>query len=133
MKNFKSNKEYKDNNNDDNNDDNNDYDNNDYDDDDDNNKIKNNKLNYFKLDEKYEPPKTYGLNNSNQIIPNYYQKYDQKLKIMDISYYEIIKDDIRNFRYLNDYQLDYIKNLSDKHKNELIELFNNSLKAIVDS
>lgn len=74
----------------------------------------------------YEPPKEHGLTNSECIIPSYYKK--NKNNILVVDYYEIIKDDIRNFRPLNKYQLEYIMNLEDKYKNELINIFNNSLK-----
>ena len=36
----------------------------------------------------------------------------------------MIKDDIRNYRPLNEYQLEYIKKLDDETKNELIHIFN---------
>jgi hypothetical protein len=76
----------------------------------------------------WEPPYEPGLSNCERIIPSYYiQKTN---KILEIDYYEMIKDDIRNFRKLNQYQLDYIENLSHKYKNELIHIFNDCLKSI---
>lgn len=76
----------------------------------------------------WEPPKTHGLSNSERIIPSYY--IHPTKKILDIDYYEIIKDDIRNLRKLNQYQLYYIENLPHKYKNEIIHIFNDCLKSI---
>ena len=72
----------------------------------------------------YEPPKESGLSNSNVIIPSYYNLHKDPSKMFNIDYYEIIKDDIRNFRILNEYQLEYIKNLSHECKNELFDIYN---------
>jgi hypothetical protein len=72
----------------------------------------------------YEPPKEHGLSNSNVIIPSYYKLDKNPSKIFSIDYYEIIKDDIRNFRPLNKYQLEYIKKLSHEQKNELFDIYN---------
>ena len=72
----------------------------------------------------YSPPKEPGLNNSQIIIPKYYCLAKHPSKIPDIDYYEIIKDDIRNFRKLNTYQIEYIKQLSHADKDELLELYN---------
>jgi hypothetical protein len=78
----------------------------------------------------YEPPKEHGLSNSNVIIPAYYHIDRHPSKILNIDYYEIIKDDIRNFRTLNSYQLEYIKKLSHEQKNELFDLFNSCMDTI---
>lgn len=78
----------------------------------------------------YNPPAEPGLANSNVIIPGYYHLHNNPSKIMSINYYEIIKDDIRNLRPLNKYQLEFVKNLSDEQKNELFELFNSCLETI---
>ena len=62
----------------------------------------------------WKPPENAGLNNCNVIIPNYYfNTYD---KAIDIEYITIIKDDIRNMRTLNFYQLEYIKTLPHEEK-----------------
>jgi hypothetical protein len=84
-------------------------------------------LNENTYDEKnsfdYEPPKEHGLSNCNFIIPEYYHLSKHPSKILNIDYYEIIKDDIRNFRILNSYQIEYIKKLSHVQKmNYLIYL-----------
>ena len=78
----------------------------------------------------WEPPKEPGLQNSSPIIPQYYHIHKNSSKIVDIDYYEIIKDDIRNFRPLNKYQMKYIKVLSDEYKNEIMELFNECLSSL---
>ena len=74
----------------------------------------------------YEPPNKYGLSNSDVIIPKYY--YKDKTKILSVNYYDIIKDDIRNYRVLNNYQLEYIKKLPNECKNKLFDIFNDCLK-----
>lgn len=80
----------------------------------------------------YEPPKEPGLANANIIIPEYYHLAKDPSKIASIDYYEIIKDDIRNLRALNEYQIKYIKDLPDEYKNELLELFNRCLIVLKD-
>lgn len=76
----------------------------------------------------WEPPKHHGLNNSFIIIPQYYQNKNQK--ILKIDYYEMILDDIRNLRKLNEHQLNFIKNLDDDSKQELILEFNKLFDVI---
>ena len=66
--------------------------------------------------------------NSNVIIPPYYSLHKNPTKIFDANYFEIIKDDIRNYRALNEYQLKYVKELSHENKNELFDLFNKCMK-----
>jgi len=68
------------------------------------------------------PPKTHGLSNSFIIIPQYYIR-DNK-SILSIDYFNIITDDIRNLRKLNEYQLEYIKTLNDEDKHILFLEFN---------
>jgi hypothetical protein len=77
---------------------------------------------------RWEPPKENGLRNSISIIPGYYNH--ARIDYFNLNYFEIIKDDIRNMRTLNNYQMDYIKQLSSHEKNELIEIFNQCLSAI---
>jgi len=74
------------------------------------------------------PPKFHGLNNSLQIIPQYYKKCGDK--ILKIDYYEMIIDDIRNCRKLNEYQLNFIKKLDDERKHKLFLEFNNLFDVI---
>ena len=79
----------------------------------------------------WESPKEHGLKNSNAIIPDYYK--NSKNKILNIDYYDIIEDDIRNLRPLNEYQMEYIFNLNDKCKNKLLIIFNDCLQFFNDS
>jgi hypothetical protein len=89
--------------------------------------------------ETWIPPSRSGLSNSEPIIPSYYLKkfeffFNNKIyeaKFIDMDYLSIIKDDIRNMRKLNKYQLSFIKhNLSDEDKNEIIELMNMCIENI---
>lgn len=77
----------------------------------------------------WEPPKQHGLSNSERIIPNYYKIPDKQ--IPNIDYYDIIKDDIRNYRSLNNFQLKFIMNLEDKYKNEILVLFNTCMASFM--
>ena len=90
----------------------------------------------------WKPPSRPGLSNSEPIIPTYYlkkmeffynnEKYEAKY--IDKDYLCIIKDDLRNLRKLNRYQLSFIKyNLSDEDKNEVIDLMNLSIDHMVDT
>lgn len=76
----------------------------------------------------WKPPKKHGLDNSFIIIPKYYQKAGEK--ILKIDYYNMIIDDIRNCRKLNDYQLNFIKDLDDDKKLKLFIEFNNLFDVI---
>ena len=80
----------------------------------------------------YEPPEEHGLENSNTIIPAYYHLDKHPSRILNVDYLHMIKDDIRNFRQLNNYQIEYIKDLSHEDKNDLLELFNDSIGAFKD-
>ena len=73
------------------------------------------------------PPDKHGLSNSDVIIPAYYNLHKNPSKILDLDFFEIIKDDIKNLRPLNKYQLKYIKEIKDEYKYELIEIFNECL------
>jgi hypothetical protein len=75
-------------------------------------------------------PKQHGLENADVIIPSYYEIHKYPSKIFNLDYYEIIKDDIRNYRELNKYQMEYIKEIKDVYKYELIELYNKCIKSI---
>jgi hypothetical protein len=84
----------------------------------------------YDCDEGWIPPEEHGLNNCDYILPAYYHYHKMPDKIVDIDYYEIIKDDIRNYRVLNKYQLKYIADLPDELKTELFRLFNECTIAI---
>ena len=64
------------------------------------------------------------MDNADVIIPSYYEIHKHPSKIFNIDFFEIIKDDIRNYRELNKYQLEYIKEIKDEYKYEIIVLFN---------
>ena len=76
------------------------------------------------------PPAKPGLSNCQAIIPNYYpRKYNT---ILDIDYLTIIKDDIKNCRVLNSYQMEYIQSLNTHEKQELFVLFNQCVQMFND-
>lgn len=64
------------------------------------------------------------------IIPQYYFNNNDPSKILNINYYDIIKDDIRNYRVLKKNQLEYIKKLPSECKYQLIDIFNDCLRII---
>ena len=76
----------------------------------------------------WEPPKINGLNNSTAIIPDYQKRKDQT--ILNVDYYDMIIEDIRNFRKLNEYQLSFIKKLDDESKQKIIIEFNKLIDII---
>uniref|UniRef100_A0A6C0IBL1 Uncharacterized protein n=1 Tax=viral metagenome TaxID=1070528 RepID=A0A6C0IBL1_9ZZZZ len=81
--------------------------------------------------EKWVPPDTHGLNNSDRIIPTYYLPSNMnRHNVLRVDYHYMILDDIRNVRPLNKYQLDYIKNsLHESDKQKIIEEFNNVIMS----
>jgi len=90
----------------------------------------------------WNPPKKHGLQNSQQIIPNYYfhshhniQKLigENENKLLEIDYLFMIKDDIRNMRKLNQYQIDYIQSLDDITKNEIIHEFHEAFNTMIET
>ena len=89
-------------------------------------------INDIKFEENYDwtPPTENGLKNSDYIIPQYYQLHKNPKKIFNIDYFEMIKDDIRNFRPLNKYKLEYIKSLPNEYKDELLEIFNSCIETV---
>jgi hypothetical protein len=71
----------------------------------------------------WKPPLKNGLDNSEQIISSNHFK-DKSFINNDIDYFKVIKDDILNHKFLNDKQLEYIKNLNNQDKFELIQIYN---------
>jgi len=75
-------------------------------------------------------PSKHGLDNSEIILPSYYQSTN-KSKYIDIDYIAVIKDDIRNFRKLNRYQIEYItNNIDEDTKTDILSILldvNNNL------
>ena len=88
----------------------------------------------FKSDELFvwDKPKEHGLNNCDYIIEPYYQIHKNIRDALDIDYFAIIKDDIRNFRKLNEYKLDYINKLPAEYKTELLEIYNECMNCIIE-
>jgi hypothetical protein len=70
----------------------------------------------------WEPPKKSGLDNSEEIISSIYFK--NKNIITNIDFFQVIKDDIRNYKTLTHNQIEYIKNTTNEEKFELIEIYN---------
>jgi len=101
---------------------------------------KKNKKNTNEEEIEWMPPSMPGLNNSEQIIPTYYLKKTglvneegEEIKYINIDYLSIIKDDIRNLRKLNKYQIDYIKNNVDAEtKNEIMDELIHSNRTCID-
>lgn len=77
----------------------------------------------------WKPPTTYGLNNSERILPEHYFKSNHKTFNQIDMFYEITKD-IRNLKPLEELQLMYIKNLPKEKIVELLEIYNNCFKSI---
>lgn len=76
-----------------------------------------------------QPPTSYGLDNSQRIIPEHYFGSNQKsFKEIDM-FYELTKD-IRNLKPLNDIQLTYVKNLPKEKIIELLKIYNSCLESI---
>lgn len=100
------------------------------------NKLSPSLIKYFKPDKNiniqtdWQPPKHHGLNNSFIIIPNYYKKTGDK--ILKIDYFDMIIDNIRNLKKLNDHQLNFIKDLDDDSKQKIFIEMNNLFDTIYD-
>jgi len=72
----------------------------------------------------WKPPEKPGLDNSDGIsycLKNY-------MGMAEIDFFKKIKHDIRNYQKLSDRQLDYIKDLNNHDKFELIEIYNEILQ-----
>jgi len=79
----------------------------------------------------WNPPEKYGLTNCEYIIPTYYN--NTVTNLFDMDYYEMINDDIRNYRKLNKYQVNYIKSLDHDRKNKIIEALHVCINSLYDS
>ena len=53
-------------------------------------------------------------------------------KSWELDTYSILKDDITNYKKLNEYQLLYIENLTEKQKIEIIKLYDKMFNYIKD-
>lgn len=74
----------------------------------------------------WKPPLKPGLDNSKEIFSSGYLKTKD-----DIDEFKIIKDQIIHFRKLTDKQLDYIKNLNNEQKFELIQIYNKVMDSTI--
>ena len=80
-----------------------------------------------------EAPETYGLQNSESILPIYYNFANKPIDyVLHIDYLKIIEDDIRNMRKLRPFQLKYINDLNNETKFRIIKLLNETIGAISD-
>jgi hypothetical protein len=75
------------------------------------------------------PPKKSGLDNSEEIISSIYFKNKNKNTITNVDFFQVIKDDIQNYKTLTYNQIQYIKNTSNEEKFELIEIYNKLINA----
>ena len=66
----------------------------------------------------WKPPAKSGLDNSERIISI------SSSKSVDVDFFNTIKENIINYKKLTDKQLEYIKNLNNEQKFELIQLYN---------
>ena len=69
--------------------------------------LENDSRNHFFTD--WQPPATYGLENSERIIPEHY--FDSTLGFNEINMFDELIKDIRNMKPLNDIQLNHVKKL----------------------
>jgi hypothetical protein len=71
----------------------------------------------------WRPPEKSGLSNSEPIIKN--------KQNIDNEQFNKLKDDIKYFRKLTDEQLEFIKNLDNSKKLEIIQIYQNCLNYII--
>ena len=81
----------------------------------------------------WKAPPFHGLRNSPRIIPEYYMTTHLKNGILNINYYDMIIDDIRNLRPLSVYQMKYIrKKLTPDEYYEIIYEYNQAMHAYME-
>jgi hypothetical protein len=82
-----------------------------------------------KIDTDWIPPPSNGFNGEDRIIPTYYFTNN---KIPIINTIEIIKDDIRNMRYVRIIFIEYLRTRSSKVEIiEILELYNETFKILL--
>jgi hypothetical protein len=82
----------------------------------------------------WKPPPFHGLRNSSRIIPEYYTSTNLKNGILNINYYDMIIDDIRNLRPLSHYQMKYIrKNLTHTEYYNIIYEYNQVMQVYLET
>ena len=74
------------------------------------------------------PPSKSGLDNSKEIVSSSYFN-NKGVSLNDVDFFKVIKDDIINYKTLSDRQLNYIKNLNNEEKFELIKIYNRILDS----
>jgi hypothetical protein len=77
----------------------------------------------------WKPPMKPGLDNSEKIISSNYCKNSN----LNIDFFKVIKDDIINYKKLTDRQLEYIKNLNNEEKFELIQLYDKMIEVTINN
>jgi hypothetical protein len=77
----------------------------------------------------WTPPSKPGLDNSKEIISSNYCKNSN----YDVDFFKVIKDDILNYKKLTDRQLEYIKNLNNEEKFELIQLYDKMIEVTINN
>jgi len=78
-------------------------------------------------------PNTYGIENSDQIIPPYYLSgQDLHGRLFECDFHYSILDSIRNIRVLSKYQMQYVEQLSIEECLEIIREFNKAMVFVVN-
>ncbi len=72
--------------------------------------------------------KRHSLNTSFIEVPNFYINTGEK--ILKFDYFNMIINDIRDFKKLNQHQLNFIKDLDDDNKQKIIIEFNNLIEQV---
>lgn len=79
---------------------------------------------------KYIPPTSNGLDNCDFIIKPYYNIYKSPQNMFKIDFFNMIKDDIRNYQPLNKHQLMFLENLTHSQLVELVKLYNECVSNV---
>jgi hypothetical protein len=65
------------------------------------------------------------------LTEEYNEDYFKKvIEHMKISQFSIMKDDIKNYNKLTEFQIDYLINLNEDEKIEIIKIYNNMIETI---
>lgn len=79
----------------------------------------------------WDPPKQYGLDNNDKIIPEYYLTGQcKKGSIIKIDFFDTVIDSIKNLRRLTGPQRQYLKHHPDKQY-EIIRLYDDVLNKMI--
>ena len=78
-------------------------------------------------------PNTYGIENSDQIIPPYYLSgQDLHGRLFECDFHYSILDSIRNIRVLSKYQMQYVEQLNWEECQEIIREYNKAMVFVVN-